>query len=344
MSRSSQDSAINDSVINNVTKSRITSVDALRGLAILGVVLFHTVWDMRFFEFTQYDAFWDPIWLGFAKVLINAFLGLAGFSLVLAHEKGIRWPSFWRRWLILVGCALGVSIATYFAFAEGFVYFGVLHAIALFSLMGLAFLGLPTWLLVVCAVGFVIPPFLWPHEMFNARWLSWIGFWTQHPNTQDLVPVFPAFGAVLVGMLVARFRGSVALISGLLRVSSQNIVWRFLVWCGRKSLLIYLAHQPLVFGLMFVVSQLMQPAPEQLAANFVGACKLSCSEFGKDASYCTRYCGCALDHVAQNNLWEILAGDGGDVSQLQSLNSMTSLCTAMAGAPLDLSGIEQNSN
>lgn len=319
---------------------RISFVDALRGLAILGVVLFHTVWDLRFFGFSQYSAFWDPIWLGFAKVLINTFLGLAGFSLVLAHEKTIHWASFWRRELVLVACAIGISIATFFAFAEGFVYFGVLHAIALFSLMGLVVLRLPTWLVIFGIIGFIAPPFIWPHEAFNVRWLSWIGFWTQHPNTQDLVPIFPAFGAILVGMLVARYRNSVALISATLGLSSKNILWRFLVWCGRKSLIIYLAHQPIVFGLLFVISQLIQPASEQVAANFVAACKQSCAELGQDVGYCTRYCGCAVDQVAQNDLWGVLAGDMSDLDAVQSFNSATSLCTAMAGGPLDLTAAE----
>ncbi|MCB9994270.1 MAG: DUF1624 domain-containing protein [Hyphomicrobiaceae bacterium] len=316
---------------------RVEPVDVVRGLAILGVILFHTVWDLRFFGFTTYDPVWDPVWLGFAKVLVNTFLGLVGVSLVLAHQAGIDWPKFWRRWLILLAAALAVSIVTYFAFGEAFVYFGVLHAIALYSLMGLVALRWPVWVIVLAALAFIVPPHLWPSETFNVKWLAWIGFWTEHPNTEDLVPIFPSFGAVLVGMAIGRVLTDGELGQRMARFRPGNRVWRALIWCGRWSLVLYLLHQLVIFGLLFGLDKLMQPAHDQIVTGFRGQCEVTCAGQGGGAGYCSRYCDCALGIVEDENLWDLINQPNPDAAMQTRINGIAALCRAMATAgPIEL--------
>lgn len=316
---------------------RIELVDVVRGLAIVGVIVFHTVWDLRYFSFTSYDPVWDPVWLGFAKVLVNTFLGLVGVSLVLAHAHDIDWPKFWRRWLILLAAALAVSLVTFFAFGDGFVYFGVLHAIALYSLMGLAVLRWRAWLILVVALVFIVPPHLWPNPLFNDKWLAWIGFWTEHPNTEDLVPIFPSFGAVLVGVAIGRVLIDSGLGARLALFRPGNFIWRGLIWCGRWSLILYLLHQLVIFSVLFGLAQLLQPGHEQQVAGFVGQCEVTCGAKGGEAGYCTRYCQCALGIVEEGNLWEMINRPSPDPEVQTRIDGIATLCRAMAEAgPIEL--------
>ena len=85
--------------------------------------------------------------------------------------------TFWRREAILVAAAIAVSIGTYIAFGEYFAFFGVLHAIALFSLLALPFLRAPLWLVALVAAAVIVAPFLWTDPAFINPWLAWIGFW-----------------------------------------------------------------------------------------------------------------------------------------------------------------------
>ena len=58
----------------------------------------------------------------------------------------MRWPAYWRRFLIIAGAAALVSVGTYFVFPGAFVFFGILHCIAAASLVALPFLFLPAFL------------------------------------------------------------------------------------------------------------------------------------------------------------------------------------------------------
>src|SRR6218665_519880 len=102
------------------------------------MMAYHLCWDLSYFRFIAADVGYDPTWVAIARSILATFLFLVGVGLVLGHGNGIRWRSFWRRWLFLVAGALIITLATWFTFPQSFVYFGVLHAIALFSLMGLA--------------------------------------------------------------------------------------------------------------------------------------------------------------------------------------------------------------
>src|SRR5690606_18368591 len=119
-------------------------------------------------------------------------------------------------------------------------------AIALSSLLALPFVRAPLWAGIGTAIVVLFLPAVVSDAAFNTRARSWIGFFTTTPATADLVPIFPWLGVVLIGVIGMRvLEGSPAL-----RWSSPNPALHTLARIGRWSLVIYLVHQPLLFGLI----------------------------------------------------------------------------------------------
>lgn len=295
--------------------ARRQSIDVYRGLAILAMAAYHLTWDLNYYGLIEVGIGVDPLWFTLQRSILTAFLLLAGAGLALGHGDGIRWTSFWRRELVLMAAALAVSIGTWFAFGDYFSYFGVLHAIALFSLMALPFVRAPIWAGAVTAAAFLLMP-IYSTELFNPRWLSWIGFFSVTPPTADLVPVFPWFGVLLIGVLGMRLLREVPAFTW----SSGNPAARVLAFMGRWSLIIYIVHQPLLFAVVTPIANYIQSSQQQKFEAFTQICTATCGA-EHDEKFCTAYCQCTLDLTVRGNLWTAPA---------EQLQDMRSLCTAMS--------------
>ena len=226
---------------------RLVVVDLARTVALIGMAMFHFTFDLEMFGLVAPGTTTTGGWAIFARVIAGSFLFLAGLSLVLAHGGGVRWPSFWRRMAKVAGAAILVTAGTYAAFPHAFVFFGILHSIALASLLGLAVIRLPGLGLLLLAGAVVAVDRSFAHDALNPRWWAWIGLGTVQPPSVDLVPVFPWFASVLAGMAAAKLAGAAGLWSRLAAWQPGGVLRR-LAWPGRHSLVIYLVHQPVLIG------------------------------------------------------------------------------------------------
>lgn len=289
--------------IEAAKKPRLPVIDIARGVAILAMAFYHLCWDLWYFGFLSADVGFDPVWVFFARSILACFLFLVGVGLVLGHGEGVRWRSFWRRWAFVVAGALVLTLGTFIAFPDSFVYFGVLHAIALFMLLGLPFLFVPVWVTGLVAVAFIVPHFVFADALFNEKVFSWLGFWVTPPVTNDLVPVFPWFGAVLIGIAVTRL-GKAAVLPRLAQMQPTGRVPRGLGWLGRWSLPFYLIHQPVLLAVIVPLSMLMGTQDAQREADFLGSCQATCEAAGTSEEMCTTYCQCGLEGLERNELWD----------------------------------------
>lgn len=313
-------------------RPRLALVDAARGVAIIAMVAYHFAWDLSYYRLIATDVTTHPAWVLLQRSILSSFLFLVGVSLVLGHGNGVRWSRFWRRLAVILAAALAVTLGTYWMFPEYFVFFGILHAIALFSLLALPALRLNPWLVLATAALVLVPPFFLSAPLFSAKPLAWIGFWTIVPETTDIVPVFPWFGVVLLGVAAARLVLASPLEALLAAWQVRGPLSKGLVVCGRWSLLIYLLHQPILLGGVMLAIQLQSPVlqPEVLsrAESFVRSCKSSCATNGGVADYCEAYCACALEQVESAGLWDLIETPG--AAQDEAVGSITRLCAAMA--------------
>ena len=236
--------------------SRYQLIDILRGVAIVLMVVYHFCYDLSHFQLAGFDFYRDPFWLNLRTLIVSLFLGLVGISLVLAAEHGISKRRYFRRLGLLLLFALAISINSYFMFPGRTIFFGILHFIAFASVAGLIFVPWPT-VSLAAGLGIISLDLVYQHPVFNQAWLQWIGLMTHKPVTEDYVPVIPWFGVVLIGI----FMGHQLLRRPAWQVPrswQSNIpLARGLALAGRHSLIIYVLHQPILFGGLWLTLQIL---------------------------------------------------------------------------------------
>lgn len=312
--------------ISPAARPRIAAVDIARGVAIVAMIVYHFTWDLAFLGFIDLDPTQSLPWIVFQKLIVGTFVFLTGVSLVLGHLSGIRWGAFWRRFAIILGAALLVTLGTYLFYAETFVYFGVLHAIALFSLMALAFLHAPLALVIGLAVVIIALPLAIQHPLFGEKLWSWIGLWEVPPPTEDLVPIFPWFGVTLAGIAAARWALAGGLAARIAEFKGTSSPSRFLAKMGRWSLVIYVLHQPILIGILMGVASLTGVSAANRVDNFLASCEATCNQSTPDQSYCTAYCACSLEAVEADDLWSVLEAPERTGRQNEMLTALANQC------------------
>ena len=235
--------------------ARHAAVDALRGLAILGVVLFHLVWDLDFLGLIPPGWATHPLWIAFGRILAGTFMALVGVSLALATRRGIDPRATARRLGRIALAALVISVATRVAFPSAWVYFGILHSIVVATLVGLASLRAPPSATALAGAAIVAAGFALESPAFDARWLAWIGFAAAPPPANDLAPVFPWAGFTLLGVAAARAALARDWLDRLPRTDGP--AGRSLATAGRWSLAIYLVHQPVLLALLVPLARIV---------------------------------------------------------------------------------------
>ncbi|QOR61992.1 heparan-alpha-glucosaminide N-acetyltransferase [Sulfurovum sp. ST-21] len=231
---------------------RIEGLDIFRGIAICLMICFHFFYDLNHFNLIEIDLGHDTFWLAFRYLIISMFLIGAGISLALTHQNGIRWKHVLRRSIILFAASLAISVVTYLQFPSSWVYFGIIHFIFIASLAGLLFIRFPAVALILAAILLIGSFFQW----FHMHWLfSMLQPLLMLPSryTVDLVPFVPWFAAVLLGIFLTGYNLHFKPFH-FLEMSMRSIRTASpLSFLGRHSLLIYLLHQPLIFGIFLLL-------------------------------------------------------------------------------------------
>lgn len=313
---------------------RIEAIDLARGAALVAMAVYHFTWDLEFFGYAEAGLTAHGGWKVFARSIASSFLFLAGVSLFLAHGETFRRAAFLKRLAQVAGAAAAISAVTWFAVPSGFIFFGILHQIALASVLGLAFLRLPWFVTLAAAAFFVAGPHFLRSAVFDHPAWWWVGLSSANPRSNDYVPLFPWFGAVLAGIAAARLARGAGLFDRLGRLSPGR--WsRPLQLAGRHSLAVYLVHQPVLIALVWAFAQVFPAPQETREVRFMRSCERQCAEI-RDGDFCPRYCACMLDAIEGAGLADAVF-DGRATADLQSrLEELAGICTFETdrGAPV----------
>lgn len=231
-------------------KRRIWELDAFRGICILGMILVHLVFDVtELYGFVDwaYPPLFSLIkdWGGICFILLSGVCATLGSRSL-------------RRGVIVFSCGMLCTLVTLGMYLLGLadksilIWFGVLHCLglcmvawSLFRLLSTGWLALAGSLLAVLGFVFrmfpVSTPLLFP-----------LGLVSPSFSSADYFPLLPHLGFFLLGAVLGRtvYREKTTRFP---RVNASQPALRFLCWCGRQSLLIYLLHQPVLMGIFQIV-------------------------------------------------------------------------------------------
>ncbi|WP_414650702.1 DUF1624 domain-containing protein [Ensifer sp.] len=314
------------------SQARLAFIDVARGVALLAMALYHFVWDLEFFGYVAAGTAGTGGWKIFARLIASSFLFLAGYSLVLGQWPRLRIACFLRRFAKIAGAAALITFATYFAFPDTFIFFGILHAIAAASVIGLVFLRLPALVSFVAAAAAIAAPFYLRSPIFDAPWFWWVGLSETLPRSNDYVPLLPWIGPFLIGLGTAKLFHA-RLVSAVATRPAEDAgpkLWMTpFVFGGRHSLAIYLIHQPVLIGLVYLFSLISPPTLPDPKEAYRTNCVAACSQ-GSPAVPCEAFCGCTLDRLVEQNLFDSLNRGEINVGTDERIARIAGQCTMNA--------------
>lgn len=303
---------------------RVPAIDIARGVAVIAMVIYHFAWDLSTLALADLEVVGSPGWNLFARAIAASFLVLAGIGISMAYRDGIRWAHFLRRLAVIAAAAAVITAATFLSFPRSYIFFGILHNMALSSVIALPFLFAPRIVAALAALVFLALPRLVSGGIFDQPVLAFLGLGTIPPNTYDWVPVFPWSGYLLAGFAAA------PLLIGLLPRSEGGGVGRALATLGRYSLVIYLVHQPVLFGALFGLRQFTGPNPTADAAPFMRYCLQSCQAQKQPEALCKKACGCTVEALRRDGIWGPIRDGDPSAEFLQRAGNRAAECLKQA--------------
>ena len=224
-------------------KQRIWELDAFRGFCVLGMVIVHFIYDLTvLYRMIDWEA---PALFSFVQNWGGVlFLLLSGACATLGSRS-------FHRGLIVYGCGLLCTAVTAGMYVLGFadesimIRFGVLHCLGLCMILWSLLKKLPTRILALLGAVIAITGLLIRGTVVEVTWLYPLGLTSPNFFSSDYFPLLPHLGFFLLGSVLGRtlYRNKQSLLPGMDQKSS---VLRFLCFCGRQSLPIYLLHQPVL--------------------------------------------------------------------------------------------------
>jgi uncharacterized membrane protein len=232
--------------------ARLPVVDLARGLAIAQMITYHFIYDLTYFGWLHLDLTQQPQFIGWRNAIVSQFLLMVGIGIALGEAAQRSSARFWRRWCQIAAAAALVSAASAWLFGPRLIWFGILHFVAVALLLSRRLPALGLWNLLLGA-GLLVLGWSVQDERFDPAWADWIGFAAHKPPTEDYVPLVPWLGVVAIGIALGwRWcQSGFALPRPLLGLDSTPA--RGLRWLGSWPLTIYLVHQPILMGLLWLV-------------------------------------------------------------------------------------------
>lgn len=240
-------------------KQRIHIFDTIRGFTLLNMIAYHAIYNIVYIfnhPVNWYEGFWGDMW---QSAICFTFILISGMCSHFSKHP-------FRRGLIIFGCGIGISLITYLVIPQELIVFGIL------SFMGLAMiitgllrpllkripsaLGLILSLLIFYVTYHVPDGFisfgahetLLPGFLCQNNYFMFLGFHTDSFSSSDYFPLIPWLFLYLAGFYLYKL-GSKYNFGN----SIKAFKIPFLSFVGKNTLPIYLLHQPVILGALYLI-------------------------------------------------------------------------------------------
>ena len=154
--------------INTIKRNRFWEIDLLRTIAIVGMITFHTLDLLYYFNLYPTNILYGPWWWSTRAVNAGMFIFLAGVALTITYSRGGKISGFMVRGLKIFGCGMALTLITLLISRTEYIRFGILH------FFGIAFILAPffarfRFINLVLGIALIV--------MFNTGFLVLTGTW-----------------------------------------------------------------------------------------------------------------------------------------------------------------------
>ena len=219
---------------------RIDELDSLRATALVMMLVLNFVTDLNHFGIMNTET--GDQWWWMARIAASLFVGISGVSYFLAHRLEYDFTKTSGRTKRLIFWAFVITIITYIFEPSAYVRFGVLHLLALASIVAFPVARKPEFALGIGLILLIIP-------LSSNSNLVWLGLRETGFLAVDYFPLNPWLGIFFIGLALAS------------RIYPEGkplteIQWpEKWLWFGRNTLTIYVIHQPILIGLLVLTGQ-----------------------------------------------------------------------------------------
>lgn len=244
---------------NDVSKVRYTVLDILRAFAIIAMVVYHTLWDLVYMFGVNIPWYKTDAGFIFQQSICWSFILISGFCFSLGRRK-------LKRAVTVLVCSLVITAVTALVMPENIILHGVLSLLGTSMLVTIPLEKLlkkihPFVGLIINAVLFAVtynvsggtigfgkfavhlPDFLYANNI-----TAFFGFPHGGFNSSDYYPILPWLFLFWCGYFICQYCKRKDLLKHLSVFSCKP-----LEFIGRHSLEIYMAHQPIIYGVLFII-------------------------------------------------------------------------------------------
>ncbi|MFA5603850.1 MAG: heparan-alpha-glucosaminide N-acetyltransferase [Bacilli bacterium] len=216
---------------------RIFEIDILKLIAITSMIIFHLIYDLN--EFVGLNVNYESgFWYFLGRMAAILFIILSGINSGFSKD-------IFKKGIVTLSFGLIVSVITFIIFNNQYVRFGILHFLGICMMLYPILKKLNTyWLLMlIFLICFGINTPIYNIEIFK--------FFDNifGKASVDYYPLFPYVSLYIAGIVFNK-------VFYYKKVSIFNLYTKnkIIIAVSKNSLLIYLIHQPLILGIIFIIS------------------------------------------------------------------------------------------
>lgn len=250
-------------------KERYRLLDTIRGITIISMILFHGLWDLVYFDLTDVGLLESKGAYIWQQSICWTFILLSGFCFDIGRHH-------LKRGLLSLGGGIIISIVTTLFVNDARDIFGVLWLLGSSTLLMIPLDKLlgkikkSGWYIagiIISAGLFIITRdinrgflgfegfdiFKLPENLYHGYFMTYLGFLAPDFYSSDYFSIFPWFFLFLTGYFIRKITKDINGIEKTMRKFGIGL-FEFL---GRHSLIIYMLHQVVLYGVVYLVSMIL---------------------------------------------------------------------------------------
>jgi uncharacterized membrane protein len=230
---------------NTKKMERIWELDFFRGIALIMMIYFHIIFDMK--EFFNYPVNYSSglnYYIGKASAIL--FMLISGISCSLSRNNI-------KRGLKVLGVAMVITLATHLFNPDFGIKFGILHFFGVSMLLYPLLQRLNKYILfligtLIIALGSVVSKisvsfdYLFPIGLFSDSFIS-----------SDYYPLVPWLGVFVYGAFLGKL-----LYAEKRSLFNISIGPNIISMAGKRTLLVYIIHQPVIMLLLAMINRIFK--------------------------------------------------------------------------------------